>query len=316
MRIVTMRKFFLPAFVFAVLLSLLLSPARYFASVQKGVLLFASSVLPSMLPYFFFTKVLTMTGCVNALAGTVGKPVGRAYRLNNIVAYPLLMSFLSGYPVGARVLADLYECKMLTGEEAQRAASFCSTSGSMFVLGSVGAVILKDARAGAVILVAHYLGALLNGFFYRGRRRPSSSAVLLSTQSEAFLSDAMYQSVLSLALVGGFIAVTNLLGDMVFDLLLRFGLGGALSGKLPGAMLYSAFEVTRGCVEFAALGIKRIWTAAFCALAVSFGGLSVVLQSIAFLGKAGLKTGRFLLMKVTQAALSFALCLGLGALFL
>lgn len=311
-----MRKFFLPAFVLVVLLLLLLEPARYFTSVQKGVLLFASSVLPSMLPYFFFTKILTGTGCVFSLASSVGKPVGKAYRTGPLVTYPLLMSLLSGYPVGARVLADLYENRMLSGEEARRAASFCSTSGSMFVLGSVGAVILKDGRAAVVILIAHYLGALLNGFFYRGKKGSAHPLVLFSPQSKALLSDAMYQSVLSLALVGGFIAVTNLLGDMFFDLLLRLGLGGVLSGKLPGAVLYSVFEVTRGCVEFAALGIKRIWTAAFCALAVSFGGLSVVLQSIAFLGKTGLKPGKFLLMKTTQAALSFALCLGLGALFL
>ena len=75
-----MRKFFLPAFVLVVLLLLLLEPARYFTSVQKGVLLFASSVLPSMLPYFFFTKILTGTGCVFSLASSVGKPVGKAYR--------------------------------------------------------------------------------------------------------------------------------------------------------------------------------------------------------------------------------------------
>ena len=159
-----MRKFVLPLSVLFVLAALLLSPARYFASVQKGVLLFSSSVLPSMLPYFFFTKVLTATGCVTALAGTVGRPVAKLYRTDPIAAYPFLMSFLSGYPVGARVLADVYEKGLICKEDAARAASFCSTSGSMFVLGSVGAVVLKDAGAGAVILVAHYLGAVLNGY--------------------------------------------------------------------------------------------------------------------------------------------------------
>ena len=57
-----MRKWMLPSFLFLVLLLLLISPQRYFSSVQGGVLLFASSVLPSMLPYFFFTKLLTGTG--------------------------------------------------------------------------------------------------------------------------------------------------------------------------------------------------------------------------------------------------------------
>lgn len=277
--------------------------------------MFASSVLPSMLPYFFFTKLLTGTGCVGSLTSTVGKPLGKAWGNSPVAAYPFLMSLLSGYPVGARVLADLYEKGMLSKEEAARAASFCSTSGSMFVLGSVGAVILGDPKASVVILVTHYVAAFLNGLFYRGKVRDVNlSAVPMSPQSGAALSEAMYESVFSLALVGGFIAVANLLGDMFFDLLSLTGV--TLAGKTTGALLYSVFEVTRGCVEFAALGMGRVWTAALCASAIGFGGLSVLLQSLAFLGKTGLKWGKFLLMKTTQALLSFALCLGIGFLFL
>ena len=311
-----MRKWMLPSFLFLVLLLLLISPQRYFSSVQGGVLLFASSVLPSMLPYFFFTKLLTGTGCVPTLTATVGKPLGRAYGLSPVVAYPFLMSLLSGYPVGAKVLSDMYVKGLIDKEDARRAASFTSTSGSMFVLGSVGAVILKDMGAGVVILVAHYLGAFLNGFFYRGKGKKASLPMLLSPETENLLSDAMYESVFSLAAVGGFIAVAGLLADMFFDILSLCGVGGALVGNAFGVILYSAFEVTRGCVEAAALGINRVWTAALACFAVSFGGLSVLLQSMAFLGKTGLRGGKFLLMKTTQALLSFALAVALGFLFL
>ena len=316
LHIVDMRKWLLPAFVSLVLILLLLSPERYFLSVQGAVLLFASSVLPSMLPYFFFTKLLTATGCVGALTATVGKPLGRAYKLSPVVAYPFLMSLLSGYPVGARVLSDLYQKGLIDRDDALHAASFTSTSGSMFVLGSVGAVILKDIPAAVVILVSHYLGAFLNGFLYRGKRAGHTLPMLVFPESESLLSDAMYESVLSLAAVGGFIAVANLVGDMVLDLLSLCGIGRFLEDSVGGALLYSLFEVTRGCVEFGALGMGRIRTAALCCLAVSFGGLSVLLQSLAFLGKTGLKAPKYLLMKTTQAALSFALCVGLGFLFL
>ena len=314
-----MQKKLIPVFLFVVLVALLFDPARYFRSVQGGVVLFASSVLPSMLPYFFFTKLLTGTGCVGALSATVGKPVGKAYRVAPIAAYPLLMSFLAGYPVGARVLADLYDKKLISAEDVSRAFSFSSTSGSMFVFGSVGASILKDVRAAILILVCHYLGALINGFLYRGKKKDAPVVLLppLSSSAEDLLSDAMYQSVLSLALVGGFLAVTNLLGDMAADLLCKVGLASLFSGgTLASGLLYGFFEVTRGCVEFSALALSRVWKTALCCLAVSFGGLSVILQSMAFLGKSGIKKGKVLLMKGSQAALSFLLCLGLGSLFL
>ncbi|MBO4472598.1 MAG: hypothetical protein J5765_02185 [Clostridia bacterium] len=314
-----MRKLFLPLFLFALFALLLLSPERYFHSVQGGVLLFTSAVLPSMLPYFFFTKLLTGTGCVGALSGTLGRPVRWAYRVAPIASYPLLMSLLSGYPVGARVLGDLYDKGLISREDARHAASFTSTSGSMFVLGSVGAVILKDAGAGVVILVAHYLGAIVNGFFYRGKADLHGQSVLLSPSSvvtENLLSDAMYESVLSLALVGGFIAIANLLGDMASDLLSRLFPTVFSGGTVWSGLLYGAFEVTRGCVEFSSLGVGRVWVTALCALAVSFGGLSVLFQSMSFLGKTGIKGGKFLLMKVTQSGVSFLLALALGFVFL
>ena len=312
-----MRRFLLPCGLFVILMMLLFSPSRYFDSVQGGVLLFASSVLPAMLPYFFFTKLLTGTGCVGALTDTVGRPLGKGYRLPPIVAYPFLMSLLSGYPVGARVLADLSEKGLIEREDAIRAASFSSTSGSMFVLGTVGGVILHDLAAGVVILVAHYLGAFLNGFLYRGKRGECGALPSLSfPRSENLLSDAMYESVISLGLVGGFIALTNLMGDMFFDVLRLCGVSGVFEGKVTGALLYSAFEVTRGCVEFASLGASRVVTTTLSCLAVSFGGLSVILQSIAFLGKTGLKGSKFLWMKTTQAAISCLLAFAFGAIFL
>ena len=314
-----MRKVLLPFFLFALFVLLLLSPERYFRSVQGGVMLFTSAVLPSMLPYFFFTKLLTGTGSVGALSGTLGRPVSKAYRVAPIASYPLLMSLLSGYPVGARVLGDLFDKGLISARDARHAAAFTSTSGSMFVLGSVGAVILKDAGAGVVILVAHYLGAIVNGFFYRGKKgnqRQVDLPLTLGSSSENLLSDAMYESVLSLALVGGFIAIANLLGDMAADLLSRVSPSLFSGGTVLSGLLYGAFEVTRGCVEFSLLGVGRAMKTALCTLAVSFGGVSVLLQSLSFLGKTGIKKGKFLLMKSTQAVVSFLIALPLGFLFL
>ena len=123
----SMRKALFPLFLFSLLFLLLLDPSRYFLSVKGGLLLFLSSVLPSMLPYFFFTKLLTATGCVSALSASFGRPVGKVYGVAPIASYPLLMSLLSGYPVGACVLSDLYEKGLLSREDALRAASFTST---------------------------------------------------------------------------------------------------------------------------------------------------------------------------------------------
>ena len=299
---------------FFVLLLLVANPSRYFDSVARGVRIFAYSVLPSMLPYFFFTKLLTSIGGAEALSRTVGRPVGKIYKVGGACGYALVMSVLSGYPVGARILSDLCGQGLISEKDARKAASFCSTSGSMFVLGSVGASILGDVKAAWVILVAHYLGALLNGVLYcsfgkggGGRFLP----LLPSKNADDVLAGAMYESVISLALVGGFIAVCNLSADMVSDLLKWLG-WKIEEGSVLGATVFSLFEVTRGCMLFSSCDLPRAVKTACAAAAVSFGGLSVLLQSLAFLGKCGVKAWKMTLMKATQAALTFGICLAAG----
>ena len=298
---------------------LLIDPSRYFASVKNGILLFTASVLPSMLPYFFFTKLFTAVGGAEGIARSVGKPVAKAYGVAPICGYALVMSLLSGYPVGARVLGDLYDKGLVGEEDVRRASSFASTSGSMFVLGSVGSAILGNVKAGWVILISHYLGALLNGFLHCVKKRKNAEKPLpplLILKSDTLLSDAMYESGLSLALVGGFIALTNLSADIFTDLIGLFGTDVLARSNVVSGLVYSFFEVTRGCVVFSECALPPCMTAALAAAAISFGGLSVILQTLAFLGKAGVKSGRLLLMKGTQSIITFGLCLGLGAVFL
>ena len=306
-------------FVFMLLIAMLLAPSRYFDSVKSGVLLFTASVLPSMLPYFFFTKIFTSVGGAEGVSVTVGKPISKMYGVSPDCGYAFVMSVLSGYPVGARVLADLYEKGCIDREDVLRATSFSSTSGSMFVLGSVGSSILGSVKAGWVILICHYLGAMLNGLLFCLRKRNAGRVIrtLPSDRSvDNVLSDAMYESVLSLALVGGFIAVANLLADMATDVVELVGGSFLAEPNLFSGLFFSFFEVTRGCVVFAQCALPPYLVAALSAGAISFGGLSVVFQTVAFVGKAGVGAGKVLLRKATQALLTFALCLGVGALVL
>jgi len=301
------------------LVILLIDPTRYFDSVAKGVALFSASVLPSMLPYFFFTKIFTSVGGAEGISKSIGKPISKLYKVSPLCGYAFVMSILSGYPVGARVLADLYEKGLIDEKDAARACSFASTSGSMFVLGSVGGAILGNVKAGWIILICHYIGALLNGLiFCLGKRKApvATPLALLGEEKENLLSDAMYESVLSLALVGGFIAIANLAADMAADVFAFFGTDIMSRSNVLSGVLYSFFEVMRGCVAFSECAVSLPLIVALSAGAISFGGLSVQFQTMAFLGKSGLRAGKLLLMKFSQALITFVLCFGVGSLFL
>ena len=157
--------------IIAFMIMMLARPDYYLDSARRGLALFATSVLPSLFPFYFFSLLLTYIGAAKTVSGIFQKPVRLLYNAPKESAYVLLLSMLSGYPVGASMTAELYEAGKITEEEAKSIAAFASTSGPVFMLGTVGSAIFADVRIGAVILAAHYLAAIVNGLVFRVRKR-------------------------------------------------------------------------------------------------------------------------------------------------
>ena len=81
-------------------------------------------------------------------------------------SFAFAMSVTSGYPVGAKIVSKLKSNKALTKIEAQRLISFCSTSGPLFMIGTVSVGMFKSSKLGAFIAVSHYLGAIMVGIIF------------------------------------------------------------------------------------------------------------------------------------------------------
>ena len=110
-----------------------------------------TDVLPALLPFFICANFLQNIGIMRYLKSGV---------------FPFVMSVLSGYPMGAKIIGDLRRRGEISLSEAKRLVSFCSTSGPAFMMGAVGVGMLGSAVGGAVIAAAHYIGAAVNGILY------------------------------------------------------------------------------------------------------------------------------------------------------
>lgn len=288
---------------------LIYNPGRYMKSVTDGIMLFAASVLPAMFPFFFFSKILTGLGFAEELALFTGKPVKMFFNAPDIGGYIFVMSILSGYPMGAKLIADAYESGLCTADECKALTSFTSTSGPLFVLGTIATSMFHDYKAGLIILFTHYAGALINGIIFKNRKK--SAPILPATSPkksdyDTLLSDAINGSIASILAVGGYIAIFNMiitaLGDVGAIALISKSL---TSIKIPYAltegMLSGLIEVTRGALTLSESGLTMKLIIPITAGLVSFGGLSVTLQSLTFLSKCNVKPLYYLATKGSQA---------------
>lgn len=317
-------------------------PAYFSASAARGLALFATSVLPAVFPFFFCSTFLTAMGAAQALSRLGAKPVRALFNAPPEGAYALTMSMLSGYPVGAAVTADLYDRNVVDGAAARKISAFASTSGPAFVLGTVGGVLFGSAAVGALLLVAHYLSAVAVGIVFRGRSDKTAGrskrrrgahgdktksrkdgargagettaegarrAAVLALDTDTALGDSIRSSTLAMLAVGGYVV----LGNMLVDALSLTGVEAVLRAQLSAqtaqalvALIFGVVEMTRGCLtasEIASLPLA----AATVSACISFGGLSVMLQSHSFLSRCGIKLPTIFLRKSVQAALAFAI---------
>lgn len=303
----------------------MLFPERYIFSVQYGLNLFAISVLPALFPFFFFSKILAALDIGALLGRGMEKPLRKLYNVPSLAGYIFVLSLLCGYPVGAKLVADAYDCGMVDTDDAKKISSFCSTSGPLFILGTIGVSMLQNKAAAFIILISHYISAVLSGLIFCRKKASSNGAQVLPQKRvialDALLADGMTDSILSIAIVGGYISIFSMVADVLSDI----GLVAFLSSPLtllgvPSAVgngiITALIEFTRGCLMLSESGFSMRLIAPLCTFAITFGGMSVTLQSLTFLSKCKISPGYYLKTKLVQAVIALAISAGLSALFL
>lgn len=314
-RLHELASFFESVAIIAMMLIICIKPSQYINSFSEGLKIFSGSVLPAMLPFFIFTRVLYSLGWGKKMGLMLGKPLSKLFNAPPSCGYVFAMSLLGGYPIGAKLTEGLYSAGEISTEEALKLTSFCSGAGPIFIMGTLGGVIFKSTRFALVILLANYLSSILNGLLWRGKRKYYSIGYGTNENNP----DPIIDSIFSALCVGTYIALFNLL----CEILSRIGLIDFISSsllkinfihnkELVEGVVFGIIEVTKGCLTLSSLGITKV-SACLTAGIISFGGIGILCQSMSFLKKCKIKTWAFLLRKITQALfailIAYLLCL-------
>lgn len=320
------NEIFLGITVVFVMVLLAINPSKYMQSCLNGISLWGLSVLPALFPFFFFSGILTKLQILDVLGNKLSKIMQKTFHTSGSSGIIYLLSIISGYPVGAKITSDLYEKGVFSKDEVVRINAFASTSGPLFVIGAVGVGMLYNHTVGVILLVAHLVGALLNGLLYRNYHHKPQDCINIqnSPSINSSISSTLYDSIISILIVGGYIVIANILIDMLGDLgVLKFtsdlinsitnllGCGASLGDGLSNGIL----EITRGCKDLASLSLSPKEVAPIICGLISWGGISIQLQALTFLQKCKISASFYMLQKFTQAIISGFICWVLCIIF-
>lgn len=287
--------------------AIIINPAIYITSCLNGIIVWATVVLPALLPFMFFTKTLTELGVAEILA-TKFKLFPKIFKVPSVAVYVFVLSILSGYPVGAKIVADLYESGNITKEEAYKITTFTSNSGPMFILGSVGIGMFANKKLGIIILISHILGALINGLIYRNHKEKNlEKNKKIIVKNNLSLGELMWNTVNSVLIIGGFIALFFVIIEILNNLHIFSPISNLFSSifncnsNIFNAIFNGIFEITRGCLDISKLGLNEFFSGLLCTFIISFGGLATAMQAFVFLKKFDMRFSFFIKQKITHA---------------
>lgn len=290
---------------------LLAFPKESLAFSLTGLQLWFNRMVPTLLPFMILSGImirLNLTEHVVKIISPVLTPLLRI-SLNGI--YAVTIGFLCGFPMGAKVIADLYSCHKLSKKEASYLLAFCNNIGPVyfisFVLPTLRLQLVLPYVFGMYGLPLCY-GVFLRYTFYKKQLPASASMqpsyglknILTAAEgpSPVSLLDTLDDSILSglynIAKLGGYMILFNLLNLIPQAFLRSIPIGGTDSGAIINCFL----EITSG--------INRMGSYAplIVLLLLPFGGFSCIAQTYSMIKDTDLSLKQYIAHKLVLSAMT------------
>lgn len=315
-----MKKILFFATIFLTVLYLLCFPADAFAASADGVRLWFGTVLPSLLPFMILSDFLIHAGVIPRLLGYLEGITRRLLGLDAYGAYAFFLGLFCGYPMGARLSADLYMQGKISRQEAEYLLTFSNNPSPMFLTSYVLTNTLSAPRYTLPTFAILWGSCLITAWFFRPSCR--SRAVVYSAEISAGEPSrekketsigASIGHQIDVSIMNSFEAITRLGGYIIL-----FSIGASIllriTAPVPpaGWILPGVVEITTGIRQAAASPLPFSVRYLLILCYASFGGLSTVAQTKGMLTGTPLSLSHYIKGKLFQTALTFLL----GSLFL
>lgn len=331
------KSFIFVSIVIIMVFYIVMYPSEIIEATRDGIILWANVVLPSLLPFFIGAELLVGLGVVKFIGVLIEPLVRPIFNVPGEASFVFAMSITSGYPMGVKLTSNLRKNDIITRSEAQRILSFCSTSGPLFMIGSVAIGMFNNPSIGPYIVIAHYLSALTVGIIFRFiyldekanfKRHPKRNNIfknaldemLMKRQNDGrtigkLLGDSVKESLSTLVIVGGMIVTFSVLTKELYLIgFFNYVISAIefitknkmlIPNEMIEAVLTGSIEITMGCkVTSEALRISPNLQITLATMIISWSGLSVHAQSASILNDTDISINSYVLSKFFHSIIS------------
>jgi len=264
-----MKKTYLILVLIFILCFMLIFPVYGMEGVRNGLVLWYERVLPALLPFSIISYILVASNNLYFFSHILYPFIKKLIPVSPEGVYPVLAGFLFGFPLGSKVVSQLFCAKKLSEKEAAILLSMCNNISPVFITGYVVHQSIGYDAYMFPSIVCIYLPALIIGSLRLRSLHLDSNY----KKNETSRSQITFK-IIDAGIMNGFETLLKLCGYIVLFSILCEPLK-QLQNTLPTLGIFSSgiLEVTNGVSYIESCGLSRKAMFLLCNFFTAFGGL-------------------------------------------
>lgn len=266
------------------------SPLEASKYVKQALILWYEKMIPALFPFMILSGFCIRYDLCRYLMTPFYPLLNKIYKITPDMCAALLMGTLFGFPIGAKMCAELYQFGHINRNQAQYLLSFTNNIGPIYMISFALPLMQIPVRIGILIHIGVPLvyGIFLRHTFYK---KYDFSGLLSKSQTVTYgLANALDESIYSACN-----AITKLGGYMIFFLLCRL--------IFPSGFMSLILEITSGLSS-----CSGQFNPAVLFGMLSLGGLSCMAQTYTVIQGTDLSMYQYVIHKIIQSVLVTVMC--------
>lgn len=261
--------------------------------ITDGINICLQTVIPSLFPFLVLSSYIVNSNILSSFYILLSPVMKILFRQSANAVPVILLSMIGGFPVGLKMVKELFKREEITENQAKRLCLFCMNCGPAFAITVIGTNMLRSTLAGVIIFSSLCISSLIIGFFTRFIFRDDNS------QHQVRHYRITDLSTLSASVTSGINSILGICGWIVlfsgfiecFDII--------NSNYFLSIFVKTTVEVTNACNKFAG----KI-ALPFITFIIGFGGFCVHFQVLDCLKECKVNYSHFLLSRVINGCIS------------
>lgn len=280
--------------IFGIFISRRLSPL-----VLSGLKLAIYNVIPAAFPFMIVSDLYMKYGTPEDIY-LLRLAFQKMTNLPSECIKAYVCGVIGGFPLGAMISGKMLSDGVIDRDECEYLSAISGVPSIPFILAVVGESLLTDISFGFIVLFSTLLSSIISAYLWRRRiKKEAPSQIKRASDKYSFIASVRGSAESCLG-ISAFIALFACISGVISQIPL---------GEYVISFLNSILEVTNAVNYISRSSFSLNSKLILSAFALSFGGLSVMMQSSVVIKRGGVIGLKYLLMKLTSAAISSLLVL-------